>query len=147
MAVGCPFITCALKEKGVEFCWDCEDCTTCGKWKKHRKYGKTLDSFKCYQTLEKDIVYIMKNGVAAFEKVQKEREKFLGKMLKEFNEGRSKSYYCIAATVMDITELKQALAKAGMKSKGLDIKGKSRTLHFLLDEIARKKRYFLKLRK
>jgi len=21
MAVGCPFITCAVKKKGVEFCW------------------------------------------------------------------------------------------------------------------------------
>lgn len=25
MAVGCPFITCAVKKKGIEFCWDCEE--------------------------------------------------------------------------------------------------------------------------
>jgi ACT domain-containing protein len=147
MAVGCPFITCALKKKGVEFCWDCGESTTCGKWKRHREYGKKRDSFKCYQTLESDIAFIMENGVAAFEKLQKEREKLLKAMLKEFNDGRSKSYYCIAATVMDIAELKRALADARMKSIGLDIKGKSGAMHSILDAIARKKGYNLTLRK
>ena len=147
MAVGCPFITCALKKKGVEFCWDCDENTTCGKWKKHREYGKKRDSFKCYQTLDGDIAFIVKNGVAAFEKLQKIREKLLGQMLEDFNEGRSKSYYCIAATVMDIEELKLALTEAKTTSKGLDIKGKSKTLHNILDKFAGKRGYTLKLRK
>jgi len=33
MAAGCPFITCAVKKKGIEFCWDCEENKTCEKWK------------------------------------------------------------------------------------------------------------------
>ncbi len=33
-------------------------------------------------------------------------------MLQEFNEGRSKSYYCIAATVMEIGELEEALTRS-----------------------------------
>ena len=31
MAIGCPFITCAIKKKGVEFCWDCKESKTCKK--------------------------------------------------------------------------------------------------------------------
>ena len=46
---GCPFITCALKKKGVEFCWKCSENESCEKWKKHREAGKKGDSFKCYQ--------------------------------------------------------------------------------------------------
>jgi len=147
IAVGCSFITCAIKKKGVEFCWDCEENKTCDKWKKHREIGKKHDSFKCYQKLEEDIEFIQKNGVAKFEKMQKIREQILNEMLKEFNEGRSKSYYCIVSTVMDIEELKQALDKARQQSQGLETKEKSKLLHSILGEIAGRKKYHLKLRK
>lgn len=145
--VGCPFITCALKKKEIEFCWDCEENETCEKWKKRREDGKKVDSFKCYQKLEADIAFIQMNGVDEFEKTQKIRENLLKEMLREFNEGRSKSYYCIAATVLDIEELKDALTKARKDSNGLEIKGKSKVLHSVLDEIAKRKNYWLKLRK
>jgi len=143
---GCPFITCALK-KGVEFCWDCEEHETCKKWAKHRESGKKADSFKCYQTLEDDIAFVQKNGVDAFEKTQKEREYILKEMLREFNEGRSKRFYCIAATVMETGELETALSEARKNSDGLDMKEKARVLHSILDEIARQGNYLLKLRK
>ena len=74
MAVGCPFITCAVKKKGIEFCWDCEEGETCKRWKQHREIGKQHDSFKSYQTLEDDIIFIQKNGVHEFENLQKIRE-------------------------------------------------------------------------
>jgi hypothetical protein len=147
MAVGCPFITCAVKKKGIEFCWDCDGNKTCEKWRKHREAGEKVDSFKCYQKLEDDIAFIQKKGVAEFEKAQKIREQLLKEMLQEFNEGRSKSYYCIAATVLEIEELKDALTKARKDSNGLEIKGKSKVLHSVLDEIAEQKNYWLKLRK
>jgi hypothetical protein len=144
---GCPFITCALKKKGVEFCWDCDENESCGKWKKHREAGKRADSFKCYQKLEDDIAFVQKNGVDAFETLQKKRECLLREMLGEFNEGRSKSYYCIAATVMETGELETVLSEARKKSDGLDMKEKARVHHSLLDEIARQRNYLLKLRK
>ncbi len=147
MAVGCPFITCAIKNKGIEFCWDCKDNETCEKWNKHRAFGKHHDTFKCYQKLEDDIAFIQKHGVNEFEKTQKIREQLLKEMLQDFNEGRSKSYYCIATTVLEIDELKKALTKARVNSKGLEIKAKSKILHSILDEIAERKNYCLKLRK
>ncbi len=147
MGAGCPFITCALKKKGIEFCWNCEEKKTCEKWLKHRKAAKKADSFKCYQKLEEDIAYIQKNGIDEFEDMQKKRERLLKEMLREFNEGRSKSYYCIAATVMEIGELKEALTKAHKNSDGVEIKEKSKILHSILDEIAEHRNYFLKLRK
>ena len=147
MTVGCPFITCAIKKKGVEFCGDCEENATCEKWSNHRDTGKKSDSFKCYQKLEEDISFIQKNGLREFERMQKNREHLLKGILKDFNEGRSKSYYCIAATVLEIEELKDALIKARKESNGLDIKSKSKLLHFILDDIAETKNYCLKLRK
>ena len=147
IAVGCPFITCAVKKKGIEFCWECTENKTCEKWKKHREAGKKIDSFKCYQKLEEDISFIQKKGIGEFEKIQKKREHLLKEMLRDFNEGRSKSYYCIAVTVLDIEELREVLTRAKKESDGLDIKGKSKVLHSILDKIAGKKSYCLKLRK
>ena len=146
MGAGCPFITCAQK-KGIEFCWDCEEKKTCEKWAKHREAAKKADSFKCYQKLEEDIACIQKNGVDEFEEMQKKREHLLKEMLREFNEGRSKSYYCIAVTVMEIGESEEALTQARKNSDGLEMKAKSKVLHSILDEIAEQRNYFLKLRK
>ena len=147
MGAGCPFITCALKKKGIEFCWDCEDKKTCEKWAKHRNAAKNADSFTCYQKLEEDIACIQMNGVEEFEETQKKREHVLKEMLRGFNEGRSKSYYCIAATVMETGELEEALLQAHKNSDGLEITEKSQVLHSILDEIAKQRNYYLKLRK
>lgn len=82
-----------------------------------------------------------------FEKQQKTREKMLRAFLVEFNEGRSKSLYCIAATILEIEELESVLEKARAKSRGLEIRAKSGVMHSLLNEIAKEKNYLLKLRK
>ena len=109
--------------------------------------GKKSDSILCYQKVEENIAFIQKNGIAEFEKLQKTREKLLREMLAEFNEGRSKTLYCIAATVLEIGELETVLNEAREKAKGLDLKTKSENMHALLNEIADKNNYLLKLRK
>ena len=147
MAVGCPFITCAVKKRGVEFCWECSEKGTCDKWQKLRDAGKQKDSFKCYQKLEEDISFIQKKGLEEFEKQQKIREKHLKEFLDEFNDGRSKSYYCIASTVVQIDELQDVLTKARQQSKGMQPKEKAEAMHKMLNEVSIEKGYILKLRK
>jgi len=147
MIAGCPFISCAVKKRGIEFCWLCEENKTCQKWKKHRELGKLHDSFVCYQKLEDNISFIQKQGISEFEKQQKTRERLLSDMLKEFNEGRSKTYYCIAATVLEIEDLEKSLAEARKQANGLEPKEKARILHAILDRRAEKRKILLKLRK
>ena len=144
---GCPFITCAVKKKGIEFCGTCRENNTCEKWAKHRESGKKSDSFTCYQKLEDNIACIRKNGLNGFEILQKKREHLLREMLQEFNEGRSKSYYCIAAAVLETGELEEALAQAHQNSEGPGIKERSGIFHRILNEIAQQRNYSLKLRK
>jgi hypothetical protein len=146
MVAGCPFITCALKKHNLEVCWDCQESESCAKWAKHREAGKYHDSFKCYQMLEEDISYIQKNGIAKFDDLQSKREKLLIELLKEFNEGRSKNYYCIAATVLEISELENVISEARERSSGLEIAEKSKIMHLMIDTIARDRKYWLKLR-
>jgi len=58
MSAGRPFITCAIKKKRIEFCWQCKENKTCDKWRKHREFSKQLDSFICYQKLEDNVAFI-----------------------------------------------------------------------------------------
>lgn len=147
MGAPCPFHTCALKKRRIEFCWDCEDSDTCERWRAHREAGKRADSFKCYQKLENDIQFIRDHGVDAFVEAQEARKALLGEMLSGYNDGRSKSYYCIAATVLEMDELRAAIGRAEFESDGLDAKGKARALHAALDDIAETRGYCLRLRK
>ena len=147
MIVGCTFINCAVKKKGIEFCWLCPEDKICEKWRKHREMGKLHDSFVCYQKLEDNISFVQEHGIAEFEKLQKTRERLLSEMLKEFNEGRSKSYCCIAATVLEIEDLEKSLAEARKQANGLEPKEKARTLHAILDRVANEKKCYLRLRK
>ncbi len=147
MDVGCPFLTCAVKKRGIEFCWTCEDSATCECWRSHRAAGKHHDSFVCYQKLNENIQVILTKGIVAFEDEQRTRAKCLNEMLQHFNEGRSKTFYCIAATVLTVNELETALREAQSQSKTLDVKARSTVLHTILNEIAQKRSYNLKLRK
>ncbi len=147
MKVGCPFLTCAVKKRGIEFCWQCPDQKGCEKWNGHRKRGQLRDSFVCYQRLEDNIVFVGRSGLSAFVEDQRERERLLSAMLAEFNEGRSKSFFCIVATVMDAREIARAITQAKDESAGRDVKERSKALHALFERIAKESGYNLKLRK
>lgn len=147
MGAGCPFITCAVKKKGIEVCTDCKEGETCERWKAHRDFSGTRDTFVCYQKLQDNIRSIKSYGIRAFEEEMEKRNKLLEAMLAGYDDGRSKSYYCIAATVFEIGELEQALASADASSAGMPSKEKAREMRRILDETAREKHYSLALRK
>jgi hypothetical protein len=147
MGAGCPFITCAVKKKGIELCTDCGEGENCERWTRHRESSKTMDSFVCYQKLQDNIQFIKQYGIRAFEETQEKRCRLLEEMLAEFDDGRSKSYYCIAATVMEPEELAGALARAKTATAGKAPKEKAKAMRKVLEDIAREKGYNLALRK
>jgi hypothetical protein len=147
MGAACPFINCAIKKKDIEFCWLCNESKSCERLKKNREFAKNHDTATCYQKIEDNAQFIQKNGIEKFEQQQKTRENLLCAMLTEFNEGRSKSLYCVAAAVMEPAELEAALDEARVKSKGMDLKQKAETMHSTLSKIAASKNYVLKLRR
>jgi len=72
----------------------------------------------------------------SFIEKQSVRELLLSEMLADYNEGRSKRYYCIAATLLEPEELEIALSKVRELDHGMDKREKSKRLHTLLDAAA-----------
>jgi hypothetical protein len=147
MAAGCPLITCAVKRKGIEFCWDCDQSDTCERWAGHRAAGREHDSFVSYAALDGNIESVERLGIEAFVEDQLERERLLVEMLVEFNESRSKSYYCVAATVLCPDELRGAIDGARTVAAEPDVRARAKALHEALDATARARSLTLALRR
>ena len=140
-------MNCITKKETIEFCWDCPDGETCERWNRHREHSRQYDSFVCYQKLDDNIDFGRAHSPEAFAKRQAEKAELLHNLLDEFNEGRSKSFYCVVATVLETDELKNALAKARRESADLDIKAKAKLMRSIVEDIAAERGYNLTLRK
>jgi hypothetical protein len=87
-------------------------------------------------------------GLARWNSLQLQKERLLRKLLEEYNEGRSRSFLCLAATLLDIDDLKTAMAEEkGNRSARSDIKTRSKAIHAILDRMAEKRNTILALRK
>lgn len=91
--------------------------------------------------------FIKQYGIEEFIKQQKRRIELLETMLKNFDDGKSKSFYCIATILLPITALEAALKNCKQKTNKVDnIKTRANILKEFLKEFAAKEGTELKLR-
>ena len=102
----CSFITCCVKKNDLEVCAECDEFP-CPKFKSEGV--NAVDSFVTHKKTVWNLNFIKENGMSKFIEQQERRIELLEIMLKQFDEGRSKSVYCIAATLLPITDLESAL--------------------------------------
>ena len=141
----CSFITCCVKKKNLEVCAECSDFP-CSKFKSDEEYQqlKGSSSYPSSKKVMPNLNFVKEHGIEKFIEQQKERIKLLETMIKNFNDGRSKSFFCKAATLLDLMDLGSSLDKATQKIKTdkvkqSDVKNKSLILKAILNEIALKK--------
>ncbi|MBY8990822.1 MAG: DUF3795 domain-containing protein [Candidatus Lokiarchaeota archaeon] len=143
----CSIITCCVKNNKFETCAQCSEfpCTKLNQW-------DVYDSFVCHRVSLYNLNLIKEKGIEEFINQQNKRTKSLKTMLEDFNEGRSKSFYCIASALLPIENLEESISKskAQIKDEGIDLKdleAKSKILKSLLNQYANKQNLELKLRK
>jgi len=147
----CSYITCCVKKKNLEVCAQCEEFP-CSKFESLRTNGEEYDSFATYRKVYPKMNFIKEYGLEKFIEKQRKRMKLLQSMLKSFNEGRSKSFYCLAAALLSIEALEKSLENSGRSIKenkigSDDIKAKAQILRRFLEESAAVEGVELKLRK
>ena len=141
----CSFITCCIKKKNLEVCAECSNFP-CSKFKNDEEYQqlKESSSYPSYKKVMPNLNFIKKHGIEKFAGQQKKRIKLLEKMIENFDDGRSRSFFCKAATLLDLTSLENSFDAASKKIKAdniesNDIKTKAKILKSILNEIALKK--------
>jgi hypothetical protein len=143
----CGMITCCVKNKGLEVCGQCDEypCARLKGW-------GDGDSFVTHQTAHSNSVFIKEHGLERFIEQQNRRIKLLETMIKQFDDGRSKSFYCLAASLLTIEDLEQAFEASKEKIKTDikdpdDIKAKADILKEFLRDCADRKGIALRLRR
>ncbi len=138
----CSFITCCVKKKNLEVCGQCPDFP-CSKFKTEKEYQQMEESssYPSYKVVLQNLNFIKEHGIKKFIDLQKKRIKLLEKMIENFDDGRSRSFFCRAACLLDLTSLESSLNKAILKIKKDkiktdDTKAKAKILRQNLSEIA-----------
>ena len=119
----CSFITCCVKKKKLEVCAECSDFP-CSKFKTEEEYQRVKESssYPSCQVVMLNLDFIKKHGIDKFMDQQKKRIKLLERMIDDFDDGRSRSFFCRAACLHDLTSLESALNEAIQKTKTDHIK-------------------------
>ena len=147
----CSYITCCVKKKNLEVCAQCDEFP-CSKFESWLVGGGEYDSFLTHKKAHPNLIFMGEHGLEKFIEQQRKRIRLLERMLTNFDDGRSKSFYCIAATLLPITDLETSLNEAEQKIKADkirldDFKTKSKILKEILNNFAVKEGIELKLRK
>jgi len=145
---GCAFITCCVKQRNLETCAQCVDWAGCEKVARLLDSAKHKDSFLSHRPLAVNFTFIQKNGIEEFARLEIEKQEFLRHLIDNYDEGRSKSFYCTSCQLVPLDMLRKALADAETKiTADTGIKEKAKIIRVAINNLADSLQIDLKLRK
>ncbi len=131
----CSIWNCCVKKHGFDVCTECGELFHCTIFlrRKVREWIPAADNLN----------QIKKAGLGKWLKEQKERQSLLEEMLQNYNEGRSMSLYCKAASRMPVKLLNRAIREAKDKcalgkADASDMKSKAGIFKSVIIELSSK---------
>ena len=100
----CSILTCCVRKNGFETCAECPQfpCEKLANW-------DAADSFVTHRKSLENLRRIQAGGMEEFLRQQSERMRILEKLIREYDDGRSRSFFCLAAALLEIDDLHDAL--------------------------------------
>ena len=145
---GCGFITCCVKKRGLEACAECVDWEECERVVRLLDSAKYKDSFLSHRPLAANFTFIQKNGIEEFARLEVEKQKFLRHLIDNYDDGRSKSFYCTSCQLIPLDKLREALEDVEIKmTEATDIKEKAKIVRLAISNMAYSLQIDLRLRK
>lgn len=140
----CKIARCGLQHGKPEYCSQCQEFP-CERYKNVDE----LDSFITHRNRKKDLKKRDEIGTGEYQREQKEKMDILEWLLLHYNDGRKKSFFCLAVNLLELQDLRAMKRKISLDDKisGLPIKEKAACVKKLLEDIARERQIVLKLRK
>ncbi|NLO85725.1 MAG: DUF3795 domain-containing protein [Clostridiales bacterium] len=139
----CAIAKCSM-QRGVTYCFECESfpCAT---------YDgiDEFDSFITHRHQLKDLRKAQEIGIDAYQKGQAEKVACLSFLLINYNDGRKKSFFCVAVNLLDLGEIKAVIEVLTQETaqRELTLKEKAALAQRLFEEVASQHGISLKLRK
>ena len=128
----------------MEYCFQCDEYP-CPKY----EHMDDFDSFMTHQGRKSDMERARQLGIETYNAEQVEKTKILDILLSEFNDGRKKTLFCTAVSLLNLQDLQAVLRQIENRADldTLTLKEKSAFAAGLLQEAAAKNNIELKLRK
>lgn len=101
---GCGIARCSLLHGGVEYCFQCAEYP-CGKYTGAEEY----DSFITHRNQLSDLSRAKGIGIDAYNTEQRRKTEILLFLLDNFNDGRRKTFYCLAANLLELADLESLM--------------------------------------
>lgn len=140
----CPVITCSHRHGDVEYCCQCSSYP-CGRYAKPSE----KDSFITYRNVLSDFELVRTRGVDTYMEELNEKAGVLQFLLDHYNDGRRKSFYCLAANLLSPDDLRgvKKYIDCELDRPGLGPKDKIERIFSALEDRAKSRGITLKLRK
>ena len=147
----CGCITCCVKKKNLEVCAQCVEfpCSRFEPWLATAASGEH-DSFVTHRKIQPNLDFIRNEGLEKFIERQSRRIGLLETMIKGYDDGRSRSFYCVAAALLSIDSLETGLREGERNisingTKIDDTKNRAKILKWILNDLAETEGIELKL--
>ena len=102
----CAVITCNQKHDNVEFCFQCSSYPC-------ERYGRPSDSdsFITYRNRLSDFEKAKRDGIERYAGVLNEKIEILEFLIDNYNDGKSKGFYCLAVNLLEPDALRDVMQK------------------------------------
>lgn len=119
----CKIAKCSLEHGKIEYCFACENYP-CEKYEHIDEY----DSFITHRRQKADLEKAKCIGIEKYNLEQLEKAEILSHLLSDYNDGRRKTFFCVAVNLLELSELREAmdrlqsneeLSSMSMKERGL----------------------------
>lgn len=139
----CALLKCAEKH-GVEYCFLCDEAD-CKKF----QVAGDVDSFITHRNQMRDIEKAKTIGLQAYQVELDEKILHLECLLQNYNDGRRKSFFCLAANLLELKDIQTVMAQIAQETaaRELTIKEKAAIAVRAFEAMAAKRNIVLKLRK
>jgi hypothetical protein len=140
----CAIARCSQQRGGIEYCYLC-DKYPCEKYEGIDKY----DSFITHRNQLKDLEKVRKIGIERYKTELDEKITILKNLLANYNDGRRKSFFCIAVNLLEQQDIKSVMEQIATEEEScnLTLKEKAAVAANLFQTMAEKRNIILKLNK
>jgi hypothetical protein len=140
----CAVITCNQKHDNVEFCFQCSSYP-CERYSRE----SSADSFITYHNRLSDFEKAKRDGIERYAEALDEKIEILESLIGNYNDGKSKGFYCLAVNLLELDTLRDVMQKIREEIGISDapMKEKIGQIRSLLESSASEAGLELKLRK
>lgn len=140
----CAIARCSIEQGNVEYCFECK-CYPCEKY----QHIDDFDSFITHKQQKSDLEKAQRIGIDKYNLEQKEKMQILDYLLSSYNDGRRKTFFCVAVNLLELSEIQEVVKQIEANSElpALSVKERSLYVVNVFQEIADKRGLCLKLNK